>query len=98
VIQLRVVEAVQQVDRAGAGRRHAHADPAGELRVADGLEGRHLLVPRLDELRLVLRPSPGREDPVDAVAGVGEHVIDAPGPQALEQVIGNGGSHMCFLP
>ena len=98
VIQFRVVQAVQQVDGAGAGRRHAHADPARELRVADGLEGRHLLVPRLDELRLVLRPSPGGEDAVDAVAGVGEHVMDAPGPQALEQEISNCRSHLLFLP
>ena len=69
VVELRVVEAVEQVDRAGPGGGHADADPSGELRVADGLERGHLLVPGLDELgwssarpqaaRMPLMPSPG---------------------------------------
>ena len=78
MVELRVVQAVEQVDRARTGRGHAHAEPAGELRVADRLERAHLLVPRLDELRLVLGAAPGREDAVDAVARVGEHVLDPP--------------------
>jgi hypothetical protein len=50
VVHLRVVEAVQQVDRAGPGGREADAHLAGELGVAARHEGRHLLVARLDEL------------------------------------------------
>ena len=34
VVELRVVEAVQEVDRAGPAGREADADLAGELRVA----------------------------------------------------------------
>ena len=56
VVELLGVEPVQQVDRAGPRGRHADADPAGELRVCARHEGRHLLVPHLNELRVTLRP------------------------------------------
>ena len=55
VVELGVVEAVQQMDRARAGRGHADADLAGELGMAAGHEGRHLLVADLDQLGVVLR-------------------------------------------
>ena len=80
VVQLGVVEAVEQVDRARAGRRHTHPDPAGELRVSDGFEGAHLLVPGLHEPGVVVGSTPRGEDPVDAVARVREHVLDVPRP------------------
>ncbi len=89
VVELGVVQAVEQVDRARARRGHADADPAGELRVADRLERAHLLVPGLDELRLVVGAAPGGEDAVDAVAREGEHVLDAPVPQPVEQIVGD---------
>ena len=94
VVQLGVVQAVEQVNGARARRGHAHADAAGELRVADGLEGGHLLVPGLDELGLVIRPAPGGQDAVDPVAGVGEYVPHVPCAQPLEQVIGNCRCHV----
>lgn len=57
VVEFGVVQPVRQVDRAEAGGRRAHAHRAGELGVADGLEGGRLLVPRLHELgRLSARP------------------------------------------
>ena len=69
MVELRVVEAVQEMDRARAGGRHADADLAGELRVGAGHERGHLLVAHLDELgspsarsnapRIALMPSPG---------------------------------------
>ena len=65
MIELGVVEAVQQVDRARAGRRQADADLARELRMAAGHERRHLLVAHLDELRVVRRP--GRSAPMIAL-------------------------------
>ena len=68
VVELRVVQAVEQVDGAGPGGGRAHPDLAGELRVADRFEGGHLLVPGLDELGLVVGPPPGGEQAVDAVA------------------------------
>ena len=69
-------------------------DPAGELGVPDGLEGGHLLVPGLDELRLVLGPAPRGQDAVDPVTGIGEHVPHVPGAQPLEQVISNRRCHV----
>ena len=60
VVELGVVQPVEQVDRAGSRGGRADPDPAGELGVADGLERGHLLVPGLDELRLVRRPGPRR--------------------------------------
>ncbi len=74
VIELGVVETVQQVDGTGPGGRDADADLAGELGVPEGLECRHLLMPGLDELRLVVGPLPGGEQAVDAVPGVPEDV------------------------
>ena len=50
VVELGVVEAVEQVDRAGPGGRHADADLAGELGVRARHERGHLLVADLDEL------------------------------------------------
>ena len=91
MVQLGVVEAVEQVDGSRAGGRHAHAHLPGELGVADGLEGGHLLVPGLDELRFVVRPAPGREYAVDPVARVAEHMLHVPGAQPLEQVVSNCG-------
>ena len=78
VVQLGVVQPVEQVDRPRARGGHADADPASELGVPDRLEGGHLLVPGLDELRLVVGSAPGGQDPVDPVAGVGEHVLARP--------------------
>ena len=53
VVELGVVEAVEQVDRARARGRHAHADLARELGVGAGGEGGELLVAQLDELDLL---------------------------------------------
>ena len=60
VVQLRVVQAVQQMDRARPGRRQADADFAGELGVRAGHEGGHLLVADLDEVEVVLRRARAR--------------------------------------
>ena len=62
---------------------------AGELRETDCLERGHLLVPGLNELRLVLRPPPRGKQPVDPVSGIAEDLTDAPLPQPGQQHIGN---------
>jgi hypothetical protein len=41
---------------------------SGKLRVPHSFESRHLFMPGLHELRFVVRPAPGREQPVDPVA------------------------------
>ena len=69
VVHLRVVEPVQQMDRARTGGRVAEPDLAGELGMRRGHERRHFLMPNLDVLEFVLAfssatsrpptPSPG---------------------------------------
>ncbi len=90
MVELRVVETVEQVDRPGAAGRHTHPDVAGELRVTDGLERGHLLMARLHELGFVPGPLPRREQPVDAVTGEPEHLADSPFPQSGQQNISDG--------
>ena len=61
-VALGVVQAVEQVNAAGAGGGQADAEAAGVLGVAAGGEGGGLLVPHLDEPQLVLvrRAAPRR--------------------------------------
>ena len=87
VVELGVVEAVEQVDRAGARGGHADADLAGELGVGAGHERGHLLVADLDELGplAVARARERAQDAVDPVAGIAVDAPDAPGGEALEE-------------
>jgi hypothetical protein len=93
VIEQRVVEAVQQVDRARPRRREADADLAGELRVRRRHERRHLLVADLHELRAVLRAPKRAHDSVDAIARVSEDAAHAPCAQTLDQEVADGAGH-----
>lgn len=94
VVELGVVQPVAQVDGARAGRRRAHPDAAGELRVAHRLERRHLLVPGLREAGLVVRAAERRNDSVDAVARIAEDALDPPLHEADEQLVGDGVRHV----
>ena len=87
VIEFRVVETVEQVDRAGARSRGAHSHLTTELRVAGGLERGHLLVPALYEPRGVVGSPECGDQAVDAVPGVTENLFDTPFPQSLENVV-----------
>jgi hypothetical protein len=77
VIHLRVVEPVEQVDRARTGGGDADADLARELGVGAGHEGGHLLVPHLDELQL-LDGAKRVDHAQDAVARIAVDALDAP--------------------
>src|SRR5205823_2259374 len=93
MVELRVVETVQEMDRARAGRRETHADLPGPLRVRTGHERRHLLVAHLDELQLVLVPLQGADDRVDPVARI---TVDSPNAvlgEPLEQEVSGELSH-----
>ena len=89
VVELRVVQAVQQVDAARArrspGRRRA-------CPVAFAYAGRHerggLLVVHQHEPDPVLVPAQRLHDPVDAVAGQAEDGVDPPVDQPLDQRLG----------
>ena len=101
MVELGVVEAVQEVDRPRAGGCHADADLVRELRVAARHERGHLLVARLDELGVGLRPVERAEEPVDPVARVAVDAVDAPLAETLEDEVGNELGHdppfACFL-
>jgi hypothetical protein len=87
-VELRVVEPVQEMDRAGAGRGEADARLARELRVGARHEGRHLLVPHLDELEPLAGRSPEREDDaVDPVAGIPVDPLDTPLTESPEHEV-----------
>ena len=85
MIEQRVVKPGDQMRRARARGRDADAELAGELGIGRGHEGRHFLVPRLDELDLAVRAVERAEHAVDAVAGIAEDVPHAPLVQALDE-------------
>src|SRR6185312_13872830 len=87
MVELRVVEPVQKMDRAGARGREAHADLAGEFRVAARHERGHFLVAHLYELELAAGAVERTENAVDAVARKSVDPPDAPFREALEQEI-----------
>jgi hypothetical protein len=65
MVDLRVVQPIQEVNRARAGGGEAHAQPTGEFRVPAGHEGAHFLVARREELDLLLIAGQGADDSVD---------------------------------
>jgi hypothetical protein len=85
-VELRVVEAVEQMHRTRALGRQADTDPAGVLGMTDGHERRRLLVPRLYEGRLS-GAAQRTHYAVDTVAGVTEDAFHAPVRQPLHQQI-----------
>ena len=86
VVQFGIVQARDQVGGARAAGRQTDPDFAGELGVGDGHEGRHLLVPDLDEFDLVgtLQRS---DHAVDAVAGISVDPPNSPRVQAFNNEI-----------
>ena len=84
VIHLRVVKAVEQMNRARTARRQADADFAGELRVRASHERRHLLVPHLHVIRSVAGAIDRAHDAVDAIAG---KTVNALEPHSVSRLI-----------
>src|SRR5581483_6381003 len=83
VVHLRVVETIQEMDRARTGGGEADADFAGELGMRARHEGGELLVARLDELHLFIAPE-RTHDAVDAIAGIAVDALHAPLGKALQ--------------
>src|SRR5437764_3301430 len=96
MVELAVVEAVQQMDRAGAGGGHAHAHVAGELGVRGRGEGRYLLVAHLDELRF-LDLVEGAEQAVYPVTRVAVDLAHAPFVEAAQDELCNVLTHALSL-
>src|SRR5690554_2727104 len=89
MIHLGVVQAVKQMDGAGAGRSQAYANLAGEFGVRAGHEGGGLFMTCLDEFQIFLRAAEGTNQAVDPVAGITENTCDAPGRKTLQDEVGN---------
>jgi hypothetical protein len=84
-IELRVVQAVQEMDPTRPRRRDADAEPAGVFRVTARHERRRFLVPDLNETDLVL-PLPQRlHDPVDPIPGKPENDLDTPVDERVDE-------------
>ena len=97
VVRLGVVQAVEQVDRARAGGRHAHAHLPGELGMCTGHERRQFLMARLQELHALADALERTHQAVDAVARVAEHPAHAPGMQPLEDLVAHHLGHRSLL-
>ncbi len=96
VVHLRVVQAVEQVERAGARGRDADPDLAGELRVRGRHQRGDLLVRRADVLELAFAAVGLAERPVeraDPVARVAEDARDAPCLDAVDDEVAHGRAH-----
>ncbi len=97
VVELRVIQAVEEVDRARPGGGEANASLTCELSVGAGHEGGHLLVADLDELgpvTPVLAAAEGTHDPVDPIAGITVNTFHSPlGCESVEQIVGDGLTH-----
>jgi len=78
MIRLGVVQAVEQMDRAGAGSRHADADVATELCVRGGHESREFYVARPREPHFFAHAVHRAHQAVDAVAGITVDATHAP--------------------
>ena len=64
VVHARVVQASQEMRRAGAGRRNAYAEFAGKFGMGGCHERRHLFVADLNEFDLSLRTIEGAKTPL----------------------------------
>ena len=93
VVGARIVHAGDQMRGTRPRGRDADAELAGEFRVGRGHEGRHFLVPRLNELDLVAGAVQGPENAVDPVSRVAEHAAHAPCVKAGNDEVADGLRH-----
>ncbi len=81
-----IIEAVDQVQIAGAATAGANGEIAGEMRVGTGREGRGLLMPRMDPFHIVAFANAFR-DGVQTVADDAIDVADADRVKAVDHKI-----------
>jgi hypothetical protein len=87
VVHQSVIEARDQMRRAGAGRRNTDTKTSGEFGIGGCHESRHFFMARLNEFDPVMRPVERAEDTVDAVTRVSEDVANIPLLQALNEEV-----------
>ena len=83
MIELRVIEAIEKVNRSGTGSGHAHSDFSRELRVRARHERGHFFVAHLDEFDLAVDTIQRAENAIDAVTGITVDAVHAPINKAL---------------
>ena len=88
MVELRVVQTVQQVDPARAGRRQADAQTARRFGVCRRHEGGGFLVHDEDEPNPILVPTEALRESVDAVARQTEDGVDAPVDEPFDEQLG----------
>src|SRR5256885_333376 len=95
-IELRVVEAVEQVNGSRAGGGETNAELARVLRVARRHERRRFLVANLNERDALLPDAKRFHDAVDAVARKAEHNPHSPVDQSINEHVGSRLCHWSF--
>src|SRR3569832_2424883 len=93
MVELRVVETVQQMDRTRSRGGEAHADLAGKLRVRAGHERGHFLMACLHEGKLALDTLESAQETEEADAEKTEKTRDAPLLEPLQHEICGGLAH-----
>jgi hypothetical protein len=93
MVELRVVQAVEQVDRAGTRSGQTNADLAGELGVCARHEGSHLFVAHLHVFESIPGAIERAENAVDAIAGIAEQALHAPFGQPVQNEIADRIAH-----
>ncbi len=88
-IHLGVVEAIEEMNRTGAGGGDTAAEPAGVLRVRARHEGGGFLVPHLHESHLLLMNPERLHQAVNTVTGEAKDRINPPIVDRLNEDIGS---------
>ena len=93
MVELRIVEAVQEMNCSGARGGEANAHLVRELGVRGRHEGGFLLVPNLHELKAIQGAVERAQNAVDAVTGIAVDPPYAPLRKARKHEIGDGLCH-----
>jgi hypothetical protein len=88
-VKLGVVAPVEKVNGTGTLGRHDHAHLAGEFRVSHGHERSVLLMPSLNERRLIACAIQRLDETIDPVSAVSEYSLDAPDREPLDDDVRN---------
>ncbi|EHK75787.1 phospholipase [Sinorhizobium meliloti CCNWSX0020] len=94
LVQLRIVEAGQQICAARARCGEADAESAGEFGIGACHEGGRLLVAHGNEPDAILPPPERLHDAVDAVSGQAEDDVDLPFDKRVDEDVGSV-RHIC---
>ena len=87
MVHLRIVKAIEQMDRTRPGGGETNSDFAGELGVRAGHERRHLFVAHLNVVDRVAGAINRADDPIDPVTRVAVDALQSPFGDQFHQKI-----------